>query len=78
MIALELSPRGLLRDFGLGVGAISRGRFEGRVQEPACGNLMIEAASGLSPALIERASEMSRSDALSDQHHVGSPALTTD
>lgn len=45
MIALELSLRGLLRNFGLKVGVISRGRFEVRVQELACGNPMLEAAT---------------------------------
>ena len=34
--------------------------------------------SGLPPTLVERACEMGTSDAVSDQHHVGSPALTTD
>ena len=33
MIALEMSLRGLLRNFGLKVGAISRGRFEVRIRE---------------------------------------------
>ncbi len=32
MIALEMSLRGLLRNFGLKVGAISRGRFETRIR----------------------------------------------
>ena len=54
MIALELSLRGLLRNFGLKVGAISRGRFEARVQELACGNAMLEAAT--EPMLKARAS----------------------
>ena len=54
MIALELSLRGLLRNFGLKVGAISRGRFEQRVQELACGNAMLEAAT--EPMLRVRAS----------------------
>ncbi|MBP1807523.1 IS110 family transposase [Rubellimicrobium aerolatum] len=53
MIALELSLRGLLRNFGLKVGAISRGRFEQRVQELACGNAMLEAATD--PMLRARA-----------------------
>lgn len=35
MIALEMSLRGLLRNFGLKVGAISRGRFEARIRELA-------------------------------------------
>lgn len=54
MIALELSLRGLLRNFGLKVGAISRGRFEPRVRELACGNAMLEAATD--PMLRARAS----------------------
>ena len=54
MIALELSLRGLLRNFGLKVGAVSRGRFEARVRELACGNPMLEAATD--PMLRSRAS----------------------
>ena len=40
MIALELSLRGLLRNFGLKVGAISRGRFAPRIRELVDGNAM--------------------------------------
>ncbi len=54
MIALELSLRGLLRNFGLKVGAISRGRFDLRIRELACGNPMLEAATA--PMLRARAS----------------------
>jgi transposase len=54
MIALEMSMRGLLRNFGLKVGAISRGRYEHRIQELADGNSMLEAATG--PMLRARAS----------------------
>ncbi len=54
MIALEMSLRGLLQNFGLKVGAISRGRFENRIREPADGNLMLETATG--PKLRARAS----------------------
>jgi transposase len=54
MIALEMSLRGLLRNFGLKVGAISRGRYEQRIRELAEGNLMLEAATG--PMLRARAS----------------------
>jgi transposase len=54
MITLELSLRGLLRSFGLKVGPISRGRFEVRVRELACGNAMLEAATD--PMLRARAS----------------------
>lgn len=45
MIALEMSLRGLLRNFGLKVGAISRGRFEARIRELADGNMMLDAAT---------------------------------
>ena len=54
MIALEMSLRGLLRNFGLKVGAISRGRFEHRVWELVAGNPMLEAAT--EPMLRARAS----------------------
>lgn len=54
MIALEMSLRGLLRNFGLKVGAISRGRYEHRIRELAEGNPMLEAATG--PMLRARAS----------------------
>lgn len=45
MIALEMSLRGLLRNFGLKVGAISRGRYDMRVRELVEGNAMLEAAT---------------------------------
>ncbi len=45
MIALEMSLRGLLRNFGLKFGAISRGRFETRIRELADGNPMLETAT---------------------------------
>lgn len=54
MIALEMSLRGLLRNFGLKVGAISRGRFEHRIRELAAGNSMLETAT--EPMLRARAS----------------------
>lgn len=54
MIALEMSLRGLLRNFGLKVGTISRGRFDARIRELACGNVMLEA--GVGPMLRARAS----------------------
>ena len=54
MIALELSLRGLLRNFGRKVGNISRGKFEVRIRELAEGNPMLEAATG--PMLRARAS----------------------
>ena len=54
VIALEMSLRGLLRNFGLKVGAISRGRFDSRIRELADGNAMLEAAT--TPMLRARAS----------------------
>lgn len=54
MMALELSLRGLLRNFGLKVGAISRGRFDLRIRELTNGNAMLEAAT--EPMLRARAS----------------------
>ena len=53
MISLEMSLRGLLRNFGLKVGAISRGRFEHRIRELTTGNAMLEAAT--EPMLRARA-----------------------
>ena len=47
MLSLEMSLRGLLRNFGFKVGAISRGRYEYRIRELADGNPMLEAATGL-------------------------------
>jgi transposase len=44
-LTLEMSMRGLLRNFGLKVGTISRGRFEQRIRELAVGNPMLEAAT---------------------------------
>ena len=45
MLALEMSLRGLLRNFGLKVGAISRGRFDHRIRELVEGNAMLETAT---------------------------------
>lgn len=53
-ITLELSLRGLLRNFGLKLGAISRGRFEQRIRELAAGNVMLVTAT--EPMLCARAS----------------------
>lgn len=44
-ITLEMSLRGLLRNYGLKVGTISRGRFEQRIRELAAGNPMLVAAT---------------------------------
>jgi transposase len=49
MVALEVSLRGLLRNFGLKVGASSRGKFEHRIRELADGNPLLEAATGPMP-----------------------------
>lgn len=54
MIALELSLRRLRRNFGLKVGAISRGQFDARIRELVDGNAMLQAAAG--PMLRARAS----------------------
>lgn len=53
MIALEMSVRGLLRNFGFKVGAISRVRFELRIRELTEGNSMLGAAT--EPVLRARA-----------------------
>ena len=52
-IALEMSLRGLLRNFGLKVGIISRGKFEQRIRELTSGNPMLIAAT--EPMLRARA-----------------------
>ena len=54
MRALEMSLRGLWRNFGLKVGAISRGRFEHRIRELADGNAMLKLTTA--PMLRARAS----------------------
>lgn len=46
MIALKRSLRGLLRNFGLKVGMISRGRFESRIRDRADGTPLLETAAG--------------------------------
>lgn len=45
LITLEMSLRGLLRNFGFEIGTISRGRFEQRIRELAAGNPMLDAAT---------------------------------
>ena len=50
---LELSLRGVLRNFGLKLGQISKGRYEARVRELIAGNAMLEAAA--EPILRARA-----------------------
>lgn len=51
-INLELSIRGVLRNFGLKMGRVAKGRFEARVQELTEGNPMLEAAA--TPILASR------------------------
>ena len=41
---LESSVRGVLRNFGLKIGSVTKQRFEARVRELADGNMMLEAA----------------------------------
>ncbi len=53
-IALEMSLRGLLGNFGLKVGPISRGRFEHRIRELVVGNHGLDAAT--EPVLRARTS----------------------
>ena len=42
---MELSLRGVLRNFGLKLGQVSKGRYEARVRELVAGNAMLEAAA---------------------------------
>ena len=51
-INLELSIRGVLRNFGLKMGRVAKGRFESRVRELAEGNPMLEAVAN--PILASR------------------------
>ncbi len=50
---MELSLRGVLRNFGLKLGQVSKGRYEARVRELIAGNAMLEAAA--EPILRARA-----------------------
>jgi len=52
LISIELSVRGVLRNFGLKMGKISKGRFDARVRELADGNAMLQIA--VSPILRAR------------------------
>ena len=45
IIKIELSLRGVLRNFGLKLGAVSKGRWDARVRELIAGNAMLEAAA---------------------------------
>ena len=51
-INLELSIRGVLRNFGLKMGRVAKGRFEARARELVEGNPMLEAAAN--PILASR------------------------
>ena len=42
LLDVELSIRGILRGFGLKVGAVSKGRFAGRIRELVSGQAMLE------------------------------------
>ena len=53
LINLENSLRGVLRNFGLKLGQVTRNRYEARVQELIAGNAMLEAAA--EPILRARA-----------------------
>ena len=53
LINIELSLRGVLRNFGLKLGQVSKGRYEARVRELIAGNAMLEAAA--EPILRARA-----------------------
>jgi len=73
-INLELSLRGVLRNFGLKIGKISRGGFEFRVRELTEGNHMLEAAAG--PILEARAalrSELATLEKLTRDHAKSDP-----
>lgn len=52
IVDLELSIRGVLRNFGLKMGRVAKGRFEERVRELADGNAMLQAAAN--PVLSAR------------------------
>ena len=53
LLDMELSLRGVLRNFGLKLGQVSKGRWEARVRELIAGNAMLEAAA--EPILRARA-----------------------
>ena len=56
---MELSLRGVLRNFGLKLGKVSKGRWEARVRELISGNAMLEAGdAALRVALYQAATVM--------------------
>lgn len=73
-INLELSVRGVLRNFGLKIGSVSKGRFETRIRELTDGNPMLEAAVG--PILRARTAlrnELAKLEKLSRDHARSDP-----
>jgi len=73
-INLELSVRGVLRNFGLKIGSVSKGRFETRIRELTDGNPMLEAAVG--PILGARTAlrnELAKLEKLSRDHARSDP-----
>lgn len=71
---LEPSIRGVLRNFGLKMGHISKRRFEERVQKLAGGNPMLEAAAN--PIIVARRSlrqELARLEKLLRDHAKSDP-----
>lgn len=60
-IDLELSLRGVLRNFGLKIGQVGKGGFEARIRELIEGNLMLEAAAApILRARMELRNELAR------------------
>lgn len=47
LLDLEQSLRGVIRNFGLKLGSVSKGRYEERVRELVAGNVMLEAAAAV-------------------------------
>jgi len=71
---LELSIRGVLRNFGLKMGRIAKGRFEERIQELAEDNSMLEAAAN--PIITARRAlrqELARLEKLLRDHAKSDP-----
>ena len=52
IVRMEISLRGVLRNFGLKLGQVSKGRYDARVRELIAGDAMLEAAA--EPILPER------------------------
>jgi len=74
VINLELSIRGVLRNFGLKMGKIAKGHFEARIRELTDGNPMLEAAAA--PILAARTalrSELAKLEKLVRNHAKSDP-----